>query len=504
MSANLTNVLAEQAAARPEQVALVHGFGEKERSITFRELARQVDQAAAGWQSAGLRPGDAVLIFHPMSIDLYVALLGLLRAGLVAVFVDPRAGLGQLTYAREKLPPKAILASAATRLLCWILPQLRGAGPVLTPAKLTAGSSAPLPETTAESPALVTWTSGSTGRPKGIVRTHGFLLLQHRLLEKHLHLRPGEVDLTSLPIFVLANLASGVTSVLMPGKIGQPAKADPRQLEHQVLRWKITRSAGSPALYQRLAESPRALEAMRAIYTGGAPVFPSLLERLRLLSPECRLISVYGSTEAEPIADAPYDPTPRQGYGLYQGHPVPEVELAIIRDETGHPLGELGAADFADLRLPAGQCGEIVVTGEHVIQGYLGGIGDSETKFRVDGRAWHRTGDAGYLDADGALWLLGRCSALAPSHNPRQPADYPFVVEVAAMALPGIDRAALLEYDHARILFYEGVSQEIALPWARLDHVRRIKRIPLDRRHQAKVDYAALRREAARLKLVRP
>ena len=497
MTTNLTSVLEIQAAQRPGQPALVHGHGAAERMITFGDLAAQVELAAAGWRAAGLRAGDPVLIFHPMSVDLYIALLGLMRGGMVAVFVDPTAGFKQLAHAREKLPPKAILASRLTSVLCRVLPALWGAGPVLTPAKLVRlGAAAPaelreVADTTPDSSALVTWTSGSTGRPKGIVRSHGFLLLQHRLLAKHLDLKPGEVDLTALPVFALANLASGVTSVFLPGKAGKPAQADPQRLGEQILKWKITRSAGSPALYERLAEGPpEAVRQMAAIYTGGAPVFPRLLQRLRELNRDLLLVCVYGSTEAEPIAHADWEGPRAGGFGLYQGHRVEEVELAVIAE----PAGDLSAEEFAKLRRPPGLPGEIVVAGEHVIHGYLNGVGDSETKFRVDGRVWHRTGDAGYLDTDGGLWLLGRASALGAGEH--RPEDYPFAVEVAAMESPEVERAALIEHEGRRILFVQGTAGDVAgrLDWARLDEVRVIDRIPLDRRHQAKVDYTALRK----------
>lgn len=513
---NLTTVLERQARERPNQPALVHGHGRRERMITFGELEREVRLATAGWMASGLPPGSAVLIFHPLSVELYVALLGLMRAGLIAVFVDPTAGLGQLRHACGRSQPRAVLVNATTRLIAIILPALRSAGPVLTPDQLlrlgSGCSQAPadLPITTAASPALITWTSGSTGQPKGIVRSHGFLLQQHAMLERYLRLKPGEVDLTALPVFALANLASGLTSVLLPGKAGRPAEADPRLLARQISRWSITRSAGSPALYQRLLAAPEAVRALRQLYLGGAPVFPRLLRKLEQLNPHLELTCVYGSTEAEPIAEHCWSGAGElaQGHGLYQGLPVPEAQVAILPDSRG-PLEPFTVESFAQARLQPGEPGEIVVSGPHVIQGYLGGIGDAETKFKVGDTIWHRTGDAGYLDAAGGLWLLGRCSALAPrsqSAPVRQARDYPFAVEVAAMELPGVERAALLEHVGKRLLFIQvspgtkpdevvsRVNQDLA--WAQLTQVRPLSRIPLDRRHQAKVDYPRLRQIA--------
>ena len=116
-----------------------------------------------------------------------------------------------------------------------------------------------------QTPALVTFTSGSTGEPKAAVRTHGFLLAQHAVLEESLSLAPGEVDLTTLPIFVLANLASGVTSVIPDADLRYPGRIEPgpvfeqlRQLDRTTHRLVgRTRIAASPALLARLAAHTR-------------------------------------------------------------------------------------------------------------------------------------------------------------------------------------------------------------------------------------------------------
>ena len=78
-----------------------------------------------------------------------------------------------------------------------------------------------------DTPAIITFTSGSTGEPKAAVRTHGFLAAQHRALVESLALVPGEVDLCTLPIFLLANLASGVTSVIPDADLRSPGTIDP-------------------------------------------------------------------------------------------------------------------------------------------------------------------------------------------------------------------------------------------------------------------------------------
>jgi acyl-CoA synthetase (AMP-forming)/AMP-acid ligase II len=171
------------------------------------------------------------------------------------------------------------------------------------------------------------------------------------------------------------------------------------------------------------------------------------------------------------------------GRGLLAGQPVPQVELRVVRDEWGQPKQNAAA-------LPGGEPGEIVVTGEHVLPGYLNGVGDAETKFDAEGRRWHRTGDAGYFDEQGRLWLLGRCAAKVVDARGTL---YPFAVECAAQPW----RTALVSHAGLRVLVVEpDAPRDIReqLRWAQLDEVRVVRRIPLDQRHNSKVDYVTLRK----------
>jgi len=146
--------------------------------------------------------------------------------------------------------------------------------------------------------------------------------------------------------------------------------------------------------------------------------------------------------------------------------------------------------------LPAGEIGEIAVSGAHVLPGYLDGVGDAETKFEVDGTRWHRTGDAGYLDASGRLWLVGRCSARVED---ARGTVYPFTVECAAQFVPGVARSAMVAHEGQRILLVEAVrgfnqgALSGALVWAKLDDIRVVPKIPVDNRHNAKVDYTQVK-----------
>lgn len=518
--ANLAHRLIERARQTPDAVALVS----RERRVSYAELERFAACGAALLQAAGLRRGESVLVFQPVSVELYAALLAIFRLGLTAMFVDPSAGRRHLEHCCEIGQPQGFLGpwkAHALRLVSGALRAipakfLTGNGFVpfggtrrwhTAPRQAFRGGAEPVP---ADHPALLTFTSGSTGQPKAAVRTHGFLLAQHAALQGSLALEPGEIDLATLPVFVLANLASGVTSVLPDADLRRPARFHPAPVRRQIVREQPTRSAASPAFFERLLEAGAPLGGFRKVYLGGAPVFPGLLARLReAAAPGAEIVAVYGSTEAEPMAKLPaQDLTEsdlaalRAGVGLPAGQPVPSIRLRVIKDHWGQPLGDLTAAEFAALEQPADGFGEIVVHGEHVLPGYLHGRGDAETKFRVDGERWHRTGDAGRLDAGGRLFLGGRCSAKVVDADGTQ---YPLAVECAALdAADWVRRCAFLSVAGRRTLLVEpgqGRGQPTVeqvnrlrscIAWARLTEVRPVQTVPMDRRHNAKVDYVAL------------
>lgn len=531
---NISQILIDQATRRPHEPAIVEAARGGTRTLTFAQIADRSARAAALLHAAKLEKGDRVLVFQPMSIELYVALLAIFRLGLTATVLDPSAGRRHIEQCCSIARPRAFIGPARAHLLRLFCRGLRRierhfvtAGWALHATRwsrlerLEPLNSIVVCDSSHE--ALLTFTSGSTGEPKAAVRSHGFLLAQHDVLAESIELEPGEVDLTTLPIFGLANLASGVTTVIPQGDLRRPAFIEPGPVLEQLERHRVTRTVGSPALYDRLLQGARAaggpgsgsgetrLGSLRKLYTGGAPVFPRLLQELRSALPRGRVIVVYGSTEAEPIAHLDWDEAEPDdldamyaGKGLLVGRPVHQIDLRILHNRWGEPLPAMKARELAELALPPAEGGEIVVGGAHVLPGYLNGIGDEETKFRVDGRVWHRTGDAGYVDATGRLWLLGRAGAVI---RDARGTIYPFAAECAASQLTWIERSALAKRNGERLLAVQLGPRAPADPerrvqetlsWAQLDRVVRVPRIPVDRRHNAKVDYPTLDKELER------
>jgi len=531
---NLCEVLLEQAADRPGSAAIIEPRGDgRSSTVTFAELDTRSARGAALLRQYGLTEGARVVVLEPLSIKLYVILLALFRAGLVATLIDPAAGRGHVDSCLDRARPVGFVGSTKASWLRLVTRRLRRIQPAFCTGGFVPGTKPwgaledlePLRELAPvgpKDPALLTFTSGSTGAPKATVRSHGFLLAQHAALSRAIDLQADEVDLATLPVFVLANLASGVTTLLPDCDLRKPGAIDPKPVLAQLRRHSPGRTGGSPAFYERLLEGnredvpdtraePSPLTRLTKLFTGGAPVFPDLLGRLQEQIPNGRIIAVYGSTEAEPIAHvewsefAPEDlERMATGGGLLAGLPVPEIELRILPNEAGRPIGPFTTAEFENLALPMAEPGEIVVSGKHVIESYLDGIGDEETKFSVQDQSWHRTGDAGYLDGGGRIWLLGRASAVLDDEKGTL---FPFSVECAASQFPEIRRSALAAHDGRRILVLEvgrserdgGTSSVLegrvreSLAWACLDRVVVVPQVPVDRRHNAKIDYVALR-----------
>ncbi len=518
---NLTALLEEQTRRHPERLALVDSRNGRDRSVTFTELSRRVEAGAFALNELGLRRGQTVLVFHPVSIELYKFLLAAFHSGIRVMLADPSAGREFLSLCCRRLMPDAFFGSWKAQCLRLAVPALRRidksivSGPWFPGAARwrTDRGSARLEDVPDDESALITFTSGSTGLPKAAVRTHGFLLAQHRELSASLDFEDGEVDLITLPVFVLANLASGLTSVLAATNLARPSEPDTQSIHRQCMKWKVTRCTASPAFFEGFLRSPSRMPEFSKLFTGGAPVFPDLLRRLREVLPDSVIESVYGSTEAEPIAhfsadrmDAKTDAITRCGGGLCAGVPVAAIQLRIITDCLGEALGPMSEAEFSAMILSAGQAGEIVVAGEHVLGGYLDGIGDAETKIRVADGVWHRTGDAGWLDDEGRLWLLGRCATKLPSFHapveiPASALSYPFAVECAVREKFPEIRTAAIEQHGKRLLVVAKRSDETqnqaihaAARELGIEELAFIDAMPLDRRHQAKIDYPALHR----------
>jgi len=526
---NLIELLDGVARRTPRLAAIIDGPAGREREISFAELCLWSRQIASLLRRTGAGPGDGIVMLVPMSAPLYAVIAAAFRIGAVPVFIDPDQAAAQIESCRDTLPLRAFVGSPMACVVRSLTPALRA----ITPAFVTRGwfpGATPLgcaqrlppvadsPFRADDAPAMLSFTSGSTGPAKGLLRSHRLLLDTQQILSRHLNLRPGSIDLATMPALVMANLGAGITSLIPDADLRRPAAADPARLAVSIQRWRVESLFASPALVEHLADhcltSGRTLNSLRAVFTGGAPVFPRILEKASQTAPLARIAALYGSTEAEPMALLRADQLTAadhaaiaRGAGLPAGRPISEIRLQILRDHWGRPLGDGSGDEMDRLMLPAGTVGEIVVSGPHVVTGYLHSRDDAGVKFRIGNTFWHRTGDSGWLDDQNRLWLTGRCSARV-GEPPR--VVYPLTVEAALADHPRLARAAFLGHRGERLLLVElkhagrpvdGDELARALPWAGIDRVVELPRIPLDRRHNAKIDYPALRAELEKVRL---
>lgn len=548
---NISELFLKTSKEFPGKVAIIDPQ-KNNKLITFSALHQSVYKKVLLLKEKDLHAAGGVLIFSNMCAELYEALIAIFNLNLVAIFVEQFSSKDFIERACQMYPPKVLIGIPKAHLLHLTSSVLRN-----IPFKFSIGRTVPgavlwelsnsaknkktnqslnidreneLPDltitnndnviagnaksffstaTSAETGALLTFTSGSTGAPKAAMRTHDFLSAQHSSLSKTLSLNPDDIVMTNLPIFVLSHLASGVTTVLPDADLRSPGKINPKPVVSQLLEFKVSVLEASPAFLERILlfakEKNILFTSIRKIFTGGAPVFPHFMNALQNIAPNAEITALYGSTEAEPISHITFDEIEqeddnkmRSGYGLLAGTVVPEVRLQIIPDNWGSEIGPFTEQEFTQRALQNSQIGEIVVTGKHVLKGYLNGDGDKETKFKVDGTVWHRTGDAGYIDEKKRLWLAGRCAALISDSKGK---IYPFSVECAAAINANIKKTAFVSINGLRVLVVELKSTHLkfnvdelanTIKWANIDKICVLKKIPVDKRHNSKIDYPLL------------
>lgn len=521
MTANVVELFLETAQGREQTLAFVSSRGDR---VTFGELRRRVGAFAAGLTARGFQPGERAVFMMPMSPQLYVAVLGALAAGGVAVFVDPWVSVRQIARLAAAAKPAAFIGTPKAHLLRLFARELRGVRITVTSDGAAGwlvarfrfrdfrGTSA-VASVSADAPALITYTTGSSGNPKGVNRTHAILAAQHHVIREEFPAQPDDVDLTTFPVFALSNLGAGVTTVIPPVDLRRIADADPKLVLRDLHVFGVTTAAASPPLFDLLADHLRAsgesVPRLRRIVTGGAPVRDDQLRRWREAFPSTEIVVAYGSSEAEPVASlsagerlALAQDNARPGFCV--GKPVAAVRARAVRIARG-PLERMEDAG-------AGAIGELLVAGPHVCRDYAGDAAAfADNKVRdAEGTVWHRMGDTGYFDADGRFWLVGRVHSTirragmdlhAQLIEQTVRAGDGRIRRVAALGLPdatlGERLAIVIQSDDAGLR--TDVEARLAASGAAVDDLIVTRSaLPVDPRHNSKIDYHRLREMLAR------
>jgi acyl-CoA synthetase (AMP-forming)/AMP-acid ligase II len=547
--ANIAAALPRMAARIPEAVALQVPVG-RERggrrryvAYTYRELDDESDRIARGLDALGVGRGVRAALLVTPSFEFFALVFGLFKAGAVPVLIDPGIGPKHVRACLDEAEPAAFIgipkAHAARVLFGWAKRTARvlvtvgrrwGWGGVTLDAVKrrggACGSGGFLAQTAPRDVAAILFTSGSTGAPKGVVYEHRHFLAQVELIRTAYGIEPGEVDVPTFPLFGLFDPALGMTTVLPDMDFTRPARVDPSHFIEIAERFGATNMFGSPAVLDTLgrygvglhATAARPLLAtLRRVISAGAPVPGPVMERMRALLPDAaRIHTPYGATETLPVATIADDvllgetwPKTREGAGVCVGRPVAPNDVRVIRIDDG-PLPVW--AD--DLEVPAGTVGEITVLGPTTTEAYF--HRDEATRFAKiahGGQVRHRMGDLGYLDASGRIWFCGR-----KAHRVRTSERelYTAMVEGVFEAHPAVRRCALvgvgapgaerpvvwLELEKASRPTFESLVAELRALGARHPHTAALdtffvhKGFPVDIRHNAKIGYDELAREA--------
>ncbi len=498
-------------------------------SVSYNDFVENIRVISGGLKKIGIGKGDRVIIFVPLSLELYLSMFAVQRLGAIAVFLDSWARRDHLGVCASVARPKAMISFEKAFELCSTVPELAD-----IPLKVVVGGhendytsdleslvklqeAGDIQPVESNDTALITFTTGSSGVPKGADRTHRFLSAQHRALDKVILYNADDRDLPVFPIFSLNNLAGGVTTVLPAIDLAVPSPKDAAIIVNQIFSAKLTCCTVSPSIFVNIAEYCREhniiLKDLRRVVTGGAAVSRDNVKNFKSIAPAAEILVLYGSTEVEPIAhieaeEMLSDESKREGVNV--GEISRDLEYKFIKIWRNNV--ELGEKGWREWEVETGMAGELVVSGAHVCENYYNNpAAFKSTKIKeADGKIWHRTGDVGVLDEQGRLWLVARVhntivrlnEYLFPVHAEILLKRLDFVRQAAflgmkdsrlgekALAVVSLKNGFDLGNETKYIEEITGILKNNNIP---VDEVRIINEIPLDPRHHSKVEYSKLR-----------
>jgi long-chain acyl-CoA synthetase len=464
----LYEALQRSAAAHPDAIA-VDFFGS---TLTYRELADEIDRCASSLGALGLGAGDRITISMPTCPQGVIAFYAAAKLGAVASMIHPLSTAseieGYLTMSRSRVAltldafygsfaetrgrtPLEILIlakisdsfPAPKRLAFWLkrgrkIPRVPADERVRWWSTLMTESQPAVPAAPVDTDdlAAILYSGGTTGAPKGIMLSHRNFISEGLQLTAWVGIGEHDTVLAVLPIFHGFGLAALVNAPLLSGaRVVMMPQFSP-QIVAKLLRTKRpTLTAGPPTLYEALARDPSLakadLSSLRAAFSGADTLPEPVRERFERLVADrggtVRLLEGYGLTEAV---------TAIMGMPLHEhragsiGVPFPDM-LATICDPG------------TTTELPAGEEGEICLSGPAVMLGYLDNPEATATalKEHADGRVWLHTGDIGKMDEDGFFYFTSRLKRMIKSSGFNV---YPAQVEAVLYRHPAVDEACVV------------------------------------------------------------
>jgi len=417
------------AARRPDGVLLQYF----DSALTVAEVDRATDALAASLVANGFEPGDRLAVYLQNVPQFVLAMVATWKAGGIMVSINPMNKARELEYlladsgARvlvclESLyeeTAKGVIASGVTKVQSVITTSeldflgdevpavLRGSKRARPSDTLDLielmnsndGSKPPERPLSAGDIAFLTYTSGTTGPAKGATNTHANVVFNSQAYRDWMSLTPDDVVLAVAPLFHITGLIAGLTvALLVPMPIVLGYRFDPATVLDQIEQHRPTFTVGAITVFIALMNDPtregRDLSSLTKVYSGGAPIAPSVVERFEAeVGPYIH--NIYGLTEttspshAVPMTRiAPVDPT---SGALSVGVPIFNTVVQVV-DEDGKDV-------------PVGEIGEFVTSGPQVVAGYW--EKPEETAHAIPGGHLH-TGDVGFMDEDGWYYVVDR------------------------------------------------------------------------------------------------
>ena len=429
--------LAKRRLKTPDKPALIWGEGEP---ITYRELADAADRISYVLGQRGIGKGDAVAYLGENSPAFLEVLFGVAQRGAVFVPVNTRLAPPEITHVLTDANARAVIHDPefADRLaegvragrIAHVLPTGDGG---LSREMADAPHGHTEVAVALDDPAAIVYTSGTTGRAKGAVLTHGNLTWCALNCIVDYDVVSADIALMISPLFHVASLGMGALPIIVKGAtlVLEKGFEAGRALE-LIERHGVTMLSGVPTTYQLMADHPdwarTDLSTLQKLTCGGSAV-------------PARILNAY---EARGLSFS-------QGYGMTETSPgATALSPAMTRAKQGsvglpHFFTRVRIADESGQTVPRGTVGEIEIAGPNVFAGYRGLPAETAAAFTADG--WFRTGDLGYLDPDGYLFISDRIKDMIISGGEN---IYPAEVENLISGIDGVTGVAVIGVEDER------------------------------------------------------
>ncbi len=419
---NLASNLERSADLFPDHVAVIQG-GEQ---ITYAQLESWAARIASGLAGLGLKPGDLVALCAPNSVDWLAFYFGVLKVGAVAVTLSAQLSDRELELLVSHARPRAIFCSADRAASIDKLRQSFGLEFVIGPEselslnQLEQKGDAPLRsvDRDRDDTACVLYTGGTTGIPKGVELSHENINTAIGLVAHMERSTERDRGICFLPFnHVFGQMHIMNATVLMGGGLVLLPKFDLNQVLAAIGEHGVTKLYAVPTIYVRLLQLDdlkAKLGQVRYCFSAAASMAREVVREWRERT-GLAIHESYGMTETASMVT----------FNHYSRHVVGSVGQTV-------GTNEVSIRDAQGTELPRGERGEICIRGRGVMKGYLGAADATEEAFYGD---WLRSGDVGYLDESGYLFIVDRIKDLIITGGENV---YPREVEEALFECPQV------------------------------------------------------------------